>query len=98
MTLRQPLFISRVAELILASSTFFVAVGPGVGALVFLPTLGPVAAVMAGYPFGVLPAVLAGALNACSPYGCAGSLPSFAYDGLTLLLVVCAEFLEPSLC
>ncbi len=64
MTLRQPFFISRVAKLILASSTFFVAVGPGVGALVFLPTLGPVAAVMAGYPFGVLPALLAGALNA----------------------------------
>ena len=64
MTLRQPLFVLRVAKLILTSSTFFVVVGPGVGALVFFPMVGLLAALMAGYPFGVLPALLAGVLNA----------------------------------
>ncbi len=64
MTLRQPLFILRVAKLILTSSTFFVVVGPAVGALAFFPMVGLLAALMAGYPFGALPALLAGVLNA----------------------------------
>ncbi len=76
MTLRQPLFISRVAKLILASSTFFVVVGPGVGALVFFPMVGPLAAVMAGYPFGFIPALIAGVLNALVLAIRAGRRPS----------------------
>ena len=75
MTSSQPLFSSRVAKLFLASSAFFVAVGPGVGALVFFPIIGPVA-VMAGYPFGVLPALLAGVLNALVLAVRAGGMPS----------------------
>ena len=59
MKLRQPLFIIlRVGKLILASSTFFVVVGLGVGALVFFPRVGPLAALMAGYPFGFFPALI----------------------------------------
>ena len=77
MKLRQPLFIIlRVAKLILASSTFFVVVGPGVGALVFFPRVGPLAALMAGYPFGFFPALIAGVLNALVLAIWAGRRPS----------------------
>ena len=75
-------------------------VGPGVGALVFFPMFGPLAAVIAGYPFGFFPALdsrrikRAGARHTGGPEAFRHSRAM----GYTLLRVVCAEFLEPSFC
>jgi len=54
----------RLAALVLASALFFVLLGPAVGAIVFFPDIGPLAAFMVAHTVGFIPAVLTGILNA----------------------------------